>query len=205
MQPSANLINQLLSQARGGSTVAVEELLSTYRDYLRRLASQRLGGKLGGRVSPSDLVQEALLAAWKDFESFRGADATQFSMWMRKILLRKISAAVAVHMKASKRNVARECAQSPHTGSSILGGVVGLVAREQTPSKIVSVGEDAVLIQNYLAQLPEDYRLVIQWRNFEGVQFNDIAQRLGRTSGATRLLWLRAIRMLREIHEAPPQ
>ena len=180
----------------------MEELLSAYREYLRFLASQRLGCKLGGRVSPSDLVQETLLAAWKDFESFRGVDATQFSMWIRKILLRKVSAAVAVHVKASKRKVARECIQTPFAASSTFDAGANLIAREQTPSKIVSIGEDALLIQDYLNQIPEEYRLVIQWRNFEGIRFNEIAERLGKTSVATRLLWLRAIRMLREIHEA---
>ncbi len=119
MQPSATLINQLLHQAKGGSSTAVEELLAAYGDYLRNLATHRLGAKLGGRVSPSDLVQETLLAAWRDFESFRGADAPQFSVWLRTILLRKISAAVAVHLKTSKRDLSREFTSLPAVGSSV--------------------------------------------------------------------------------------
>lgn len=205
MQPSVALVNQLLSQARDGSGCAVEELLAAYRDYLRNLASQRLGARLGGRVSPSDLVQETLLAAWKDFGSFRGGDAVQFSVWLRTILLRKVSAAVAAHAKTSKRDIGREFSVLPRTGSSVLEVTKGLAGREETPSTIVSVGEEAIVIQGLMAKLPEDYRLVIQWRHLEGIQFNEIAERLGKTSGATRLLWLRAIRMLRELHESEGQ
>ncbi len=202
MQPSGSAINQLLAQAKDGSHGAVGELLSAYRNYLRNLANQRLGGKLGGRVSPSDLVQETLLAAWTDFESFRGVDAGQFSGWLRTILLRKISAAITTHLNTSKRNVSRELSISPLLGSSVMEVTHSLSGREQTPSAIVSVDEDTLLAQRLLTNLPEEYRQVIQWRNLEGIQFNEIAKRLGKTSGATRLVWLRAIRMLREMHAA---
>ncbi len=77
-----------------------------------------------------------------------------------------------------------------------------LRGREETPSKIVSIGEDTQLINSLLENLPDEYRQVIQWRNLEGVRFNEIAKRLGKTSGATRLVWLRAIRMLREMHDS---
>ncbi len=185
-----------------GSSAAIEELLAVYGDYLRDLASQRLGSKLGGRVSPSDLVQETLLAAWRDFSSFRGMDAPQFSVWLRTILLRKISAAVALHLKSSKRGVQREHQASVKVGSSVVEVTKGLRGREETPSKIVSICEDRQLIERLLENLPEEYRQVIQWRNIEGIQFNEIAARLGKSSGATRLVWLRAIRMLREMHES---
>ena len=202
MQPPVTLVNQLLTQAREGSGTAIEELLAAYGEYLRNLASQRLGCKLGGRVSPSDLVQETLLAAWRDFSSFRGVDAPQFSVWLRTILLRKISAAVALHLKSSKRDIAREHQSPVVVGSSIMEVTKGLRGREETPSKIVSIGEDTQLINRLLENLPEEYRQVIQWRNLEGIQFNEIATRLGKTSGATRLVWLRAIRMLQEMHES---
>lgn len=201
MQPPVTLVNRLLAQAKGGSASAIEELFSAYGDYLRVLASQRLGCKLGGRVSPSDLVQETLLAAWKDFSSFRGEDAPQLSVWLRTILLRKISAAVALHLNTSKRDIQRERHAFSFVGSSVAPAAEGLQGREDTPSKIVSVDEDARRIQQLLTNLPKEYRLVVQWRNFEGIQFNEIASRLGKTSGATRLVWLRAIRMLREMYE----
>ncbi len=180
----------------------MEELFAAYADYLRSLASQRLGCKLGGRVSPSDLVQETLLAAWRDFSSFRGEDAPQFSVWLRTILLRKISAAVALHLKTSKRDVQREFHVSALLGSSVGEVTKGLRGRDETPSTIASLGEDVQLIQRLLSSLPDEYRKVIQWRNLDGIQFSEIAVRIGKTSGAARLVWLRAIRMLREMYEA---
>ena len=57
--------------------------------------------------------------------------------------------------------------------------------------------EHAVILADVLAEIAEDYREVIVLRNLEGLSFNDVAKRLRRTSGATRMLWLRAIEQLR--------
>ncbi len=109
-----------------------------------------------------------MLAAWRDFSSFRGEDAPQFSVWLRTILLRKISAAVASHLKSAKRDAQREQCISTAGGSSVVEVTKGLPGREDTPSRIVSIGEETQLIRRLLEKLPEEYALVIRWRNIEG-------------------------------------
>ena len=139
---------------------------------------------LAGRPGSSDLIQETLLTAWKDFEIFRGIDATQFALWIRTTLLRKFSAVITTHYTASECSVDGECTLSTSSGSSDLEIVKGLQSRQETPGKVISKDEENAMIERRMQQLPEDYRLVIQYRNVEGVQFNDIAKRTGRTSGA---------------------
>ena len=51
-----------------------------------------------------------------------------------------------------------------------------------------------------LAGLPAHYRDVIVLRNLEGLSFDEVARRMGRTPGAVRLLWLRALDRLRQLH-----
>jgi RNA polymerase sigma-70 factor, ECF subfamily len=115
---------------------------------------------------------------------------------------RRCTPILALHVNTSKRDLQREQHASTLVGSSILEITKTLPSKEETPSKIVSSGEDTLLIQRLLTNLPDEYRLVIQWRNLDGIQFNEIASRLGKTSGATRLVWLRAIRMLREMYQS---
>lgn len=198
MQPTKELVNQLLVEARGGSQTAIGELMAYYGDYLGSVARQQLGAKLCGRVSPSDLVQETLLAAWKDFASFQGTEAPQFSAWLRTILGRKISSAVALHMGTSKRDISRESGAA--VGNMIVEVNKSLHSREKAPGDVVSLEEDALIIQRLLASLPEEYRQVVQWRNLDNIQFKEIANRIGKSAGATRLVWLRAMRMLKEMH-----
>ncbi|MBU6174565.1 MAG: RNA polymerase subunit sigma, partial [Planctomycetes bacterium] len=49
-----------------------------------------------------------------------------------------------------------------------------------------------------IARLPDEYREVIILRHIHGLAFNDIGLRLNKTSGAVRMIWMRAIEKLRE-------
>jgi RNA polymerase sigma-70 factor (ECF subfamily) len=60
--------------------------------------------------------------------------------------------------------------------------------------------EEAVLLADRLAQLPDDYRVVLMLRNLQGLPFEEVASRIGRSVGATRMLWLRAIDKLRTLY-----
>jgi RNA polymerase sigma-70 factor (ECF subfamily) len=46
--------------------------------------------------------------------------------------------------------------------------------------------------------LPEDFREVIVLRNLEGLPHEAVARRMGRSPGAVRMLWVRALARLRE-------
>ena len=55
-----------------------------------------------------------------------------------------------------------------------------------------------IALADRLAELPADYREVILLRHVEGMSFDEVARRMERTSGAARMLWLRAIELLRK-------
>jgi RNA polymerase sigma-70 factor (ECF subfamily) len=48
--------------------------------------------------------------------------------------------------------------------------------------------------------LSNDYREVLVLRNLQGLPFEEVATRIGRSVGATRMLWLRAIEKLRTFY-----
>ena len=50
-----------------------------------------------------------------------------------------------------------------------------------------------------LAELSPDYQEVILLRNLERLPFDEVAQRMGRSRPAVQMLWMRAIRKLREM------
>jgi RNA polymerase sigma factor (sigma-70 family) len=56
-----------------------------------------------------------------------------------------------------------------------------------------------------LDRLPADYREVIVLRNLEGLPHEEIARRMGRGTGAVRMLWVRALARLKQmLDEMPP-
>jgi RNA polymerase sigma-70 factor, ECF subfamily len=71
----------------------------------------------------------------------------------------------------------------------------------ETPSRCAVRHEREILLADALAGLPADYRDVIVLRHIEGLPFEEVAQRMDRTAGAVRMLWLRALKKLREVLE----
>jgi RNA polymerase sigma-70 factor (ECF subfamily) len=57
--------------------------------------------------------------------------------------------------------------------------------------------ENAVRLADHLARMAPEYREVIVLRNLRGLSFNEVAGRMNRSAGAVRMMWLRAIRQLR--------
>jgi len=55
-----------------------------------------------------------------------------------------------------------------------------------------------------LARLPADYREVLVLRNLEGLAFPEVARHaaMGRSAGAVRILWVRAVDQLRRLLQA---
>src|SRR5438034_439810 len=81
--------------------------LEKYREYLRVLARLHLDPRLQAKLDPSDVVQQTLLEAFRDWDQFRGEDAAQRAAWLRKILARNLANLVR-DLKRDKRDVDRE-------------------------------------------------------------------------------------------------
>ena len=85
----------LLSLARAGDQQALGQILEEYRDYLRLLSRSRVGRNLRVRLDPSDVVQETLLEAQRDFSQFAGNSDGELAAWLRRILARNLADRIA--------------------------------------------------------------------------------------------------------------
>jgi RNA polymerase sigma-70 factor (ECF subfamily) len=189
---------ELLEQARAGSREALGSLLEEYREYLRLLARSRVGRGLRVRLDPSDLVQETLLEAQRDFRQFLGRSDSELATWLRRILARNLADQAKRH-QSQRRDVAREQPLDP----LIERAHEALAAGLSTPSAQAVRREQAVVVANALGALPPDYREVIVLRHLEGQSFEQVAATMGRTSGAVRMLWMRALERLGKLVEQP--
>ncbi len=175
-------------------------ILQLYWNYLHLLAEAQLDRRLRARFSPSDLVQETLLEAHRDFSQFRGSTEAEFLAWLRQILVHNLIVAVRRHFKAGKRDVRREVSLEQvraDLDTSALSMAAILAQGGTSPHARVQREELLVALADNLAALPQDYREVIVSRHLQGRSFAEIAQRMDRNEGAVRMLWLRAIGQLR--------
>jgi RNA polymerase sigma-70 factor (ECF subfamily) len=65
--------------------------LERYRDYLLLLARIQLDRGLQAKLDPSDLVQESLLKAHRNWGQFRGRTEAELAAWLRAILARHLA------------------------------------------------------------------------------------------------------------------
>lgn len=198
-------IATLIEDAREGAVESLGKLLQLYQNYLRVLATTQLDRRLRRRMNPSDLVQETMLAAHRDFNQFRGASERELLAWLRQILINCLRHAIETHMKAKMRDVRCEVSIEQVSASldrSVVTFRQVLADRGPSPSAISHQRERSVAFADQLAKLPADYRDVLVLRNLQGLSFDEIAERMERKSGAVRMLWLRAIDKLRQVYEA---
>ncbi|MCM2375087.1 sigma-70 family RNA polymerase sigma factor [Rhodopirellula sp. ICT_H3.1] len=192
---------RLLRLAQSGDAASLDTLLASYIGYLKVLSHSQLDPRIRVRLSASDLVQESLLEAHRDFTKFVGTTPAEFTGWLRKILVHNAARAVETHLLAEKRDFRRErpfellhkAADESHDRLSSMTAAHG-----RGPASEAEHQDDLTLLSDAIEQLPEEYREVIVLRHVEGLKFTDIAARMDRTAGAARMLWMRAIEKLRE-------
>jgi RNA polymerase sigma-70 factor, ECF subfamily len=196
-------VEQLLEEARTGQAASLGQLLQLYRSYLTILATTQFDRRLRRRLSPSDLVQEAMLAAHRDFGQFNGQSERQFLAWLRQILINCLHHAIEAHLKTKRRDVRCEVSIE-QVNATLDHSVVDfgnfLADPGPSPSAPVRRHERAVEFANQLAKLQPQYREVIVLRNLKGMSFDEIAAQMNRNAGAVRMLWLRAISKLKQVY-----
>jgi RNA polymerase sigma-70 factor (ECF subfamily) len=191
--------SELIRRCRNGEPAAREQLFDRYRHYLWLLAQAQLGRCLRAKCDPSDLVQQSLLEAHRDFGQFTGNHEGELLAWMRQILAHNLYNETR-RFATQQRDAAREVSldqlrASLDHSSAVLSRC--LAADITPPCEAAAQREAAVRLADIMARLPEDYRTVLLLRVFEELSAEEVAQRMNRSGAAVRMLQLRALNALR--------
>src|SRR5262245_60194595 len=202
MSEPAGAAARSLADARAGSPEALGRALEACRGYLLQLAQGEVAEDLRAKGSASDLVQETLLEAYRDFARFQGDNEDELRAWLRRLLLNNVADFARQYRATGKRRLDREV--PPPTGDSSAAAGGGLAAAGPTPSGAFAADEQAAAVRGVLDRLPPDYRRVIELRYQEGRPVEEIGAELGLTANAARKLLVRAIeRAQQELGEPP--
>jgi RNA polymerase sigma-70 factor (ECF subfamily) len=193
----------LLTRARAGDAQALGRLLDRYRNLLRIVARSLAGPTTRARADASDLVQETFLKAHREFRGFVGSGEPEVVAWLRKILARTV-ADQAKYDQRQRRNARQQESLDAMLDSPGSAVQLALAAPISSPSDRASRREQAVILADALARLPGDYYEVFVLRNIEHIPFDAIAARMGRSPGAVRKLWTRAMTAVKELLETSP-
>ncbi len=179
----------LLERAREGSDEALGALLQRCERKLLALVRLRLGPSLRRELDSCDLVQSTLVKALAHFGEFAGGERGSLMAWLARIAENEIRDQASYHGR-ERRDAARRVSleASPEAAR--------LAARVRSQTSLVAHGERVFALERALESLSPDYRDVIVMRAIEEREFTEIAQRLGRSSDACRMLFARAMTAL---------
>ncbi|MBI3408961.1 MAG: sigma-70 family RNA polymerase sigma factor [Planctomycetes bacterium] len=191
---------RLLAEARAGHRGSLGVLLERYRAYLGTQICSQIGLHLQARANPSDVVQEAFLLASRHFDRFRGTSEREWLHWLRRIVRRCLLRLVRKHVRARRRSVQRELSldrNSIASGAEPVSPKPQIASHGSSPSSTAQRRELAGMVAERLARLSPAHRDVLVLRNLKSLSFDDVARQMGRSPGAVRVLWLRALDQLR--------
>ena len=197
-------VTQLIRQARDGDPQSRDELFGLCRDYLHFIARAEVESWLRVKVDASDVVQQTMLEAHRDFERFDGDSEREWLGWLRRILSNNVADFVRHYRGTAKRQQRREV-PIRRAGSEIIGqdGVLEPPGREETPSRQLARLDDELCVAAAIAQMPKDYQEVIMLRNFQRLPFSEVAEQMDRSRPAVQMLWMRAIKRMQEAIDDP--
>lgn len=176
-----------LERAREGDSQALGKLLEGIEGILRDASRKRVGEKLRSKLRTSDVLQTTYVEIVRSIRDFRGDDIKSFASWVRRALENNVRDKARYYDRDRRREETASDALL-EDGEAEHGNAMS----ETTPSRKIAEIEHLHIVGRALDDLEEDYRAILHMRMIEGLDHAVIAERMGRSLGAVRMLYSRA-------------
>jgi RNA polymerase sigma-70 factor, ECF subfamily len=189
-----------LARIQARDTEALASFIESHRPQLMAFIERQLGTALRRKIEPDDVFQEASAEAVRALPSVELGDRDPFS-WLCQITERRI---IDLHRRffgAAKRDAAREVPLGSSGGSDTepAGLINLLVASMTTPSKAFSRNAREARLLEALAKLPQEQQTALRLRYIENLPSKQIAEQLGKSDAAIRVMLTRSLKKLHEL------
>jgi len=186
----------LVQAAQLGDRKALEELFSRYLPRVRRIVALRLGCSESFINDHEDVVQEAMLAAFRSLPGCRNNTEGSFRNWLARCVENRI-----LNLYRKHRSGPSELRLDRLTGGGEQSRPAPIIdPRQDTPSAIVQALELGDQILHALLRLPKHTREIIILRHLCGMTYAEIAREFGFERVETaRVALYRALQRLRKV------
>jgi RNA polymerase sigma-70 factor (ECF subfamily) len=172
-------------------------LLESRRPHLLAYIERRLGAALRKKVEPLDIYQETAIAALNAWPTLDLGDRDPFG-WLCQVAEQRIVDAhrrFAARKRASDREVSANA--TPADASREL---IDMLAGSLTSaSQAVARNERQAQLEGAIARLPQESRDVLRWRYVDGLPTKEIADKIGKSDGAVRVMLTRTLHKLQQL------
>jgi RNA polymerase sigma-70 factor (ECF subfamily) len=189
----------LVVLAKEGDQSALNQLYSVYADRVRWMVRFRMSKELRSRLESMDLVQEILAHAFSGLDKFTYSNEGDFVRWLSRIAENELRGSLK-KLHADKRDIRKEVRLNTPRSTLEESFAVALDPIDATtPSAIISKREEFDKLAKAIDTLKPEYRDAILLTKIEGLSYQEIGQRLGKSNDAVRMLATRAMAELTTI------
>jgi RNA polymerase sigma-70 factor (ECF subfamily) len=185
----SELERTLLRRLRDRDERAFRELLETHRDRVFNITYRMLGN----RAEAEDVAQEVFITVFKTIETFR--EESKFSTWLYRVTVN--------HCKNRIKYLARRHDRDrdeldENLSQQTNGAATGLPVRGAQPDKALASAQMEKLLQEAIANLDDDHRIVVVLRDVEDLSIEEICEITGLPDGTVKSRLHRARLVLRK-------
>ncbi|OYP36666.1 RNA polymerase sigma factor [Rhodopirellula sp. MGV] len=198
---------ELIDRIKNKDEAALATYIQQNHGQLSGFVRSITGEHLLAMVEVDDLVQDVATAA---LTSLATAPLDQYSPmdWLQQVARRRVVDAHRFHFDAQRRDANRQQSLNAPAGGGGSSGGDSSAALEQllsasmtSPSAVFSRDVRMMRMQEAVGSLTAEQQQAIQMRYAEGMPTKQIAEKLGKTDVAIRVLLSRSMRQLEKVLE----
>ena len=193
---------ELLKGISEGNADSLADFLKVNQRQLCAFISRRLGEALRTKVEVDDVFQDVSAEAIRSISPEFPGEREPFS-WLCHIAERKIVDAHRHHFEAQKRDAGKERALDAKSSGSGDGGLVNMLVKSMTtPSAAFSRNAREARLYEAISGLSSDQQEAVRLKYIENKPSKEIADALGKSDAAVRVMLTRTMKQLHEILSA---
>jgi RNA polymerase sigma-70 factor, ECF subfamily len=179
----------LIARLKNGDGDAYEEAVRVYSGRLLAVTRRILGNDEEAR----DALQDTFLSAFRSITRFEGD--SRLSTWLHRIAVNAALMKVRTRKRKPERSIEDLLPAYREDGHH----AEGFVSWDPPVDVAMEIAHNRALVRECIAELPEQYRVVLLLRDIEDVDTVDVAAMLGITPNAVKIRLHRARQALRTL------
>jgi RNA polymerase sigma-70 factor, ECF subfamily len=181
----------LLRRLRERDERAFREMVERYQDRVFNLVFRMIGT----REEAEDLAQEVFVTVFKSIDSFRGE--AKFSTWLYRIAANHCKNRIKYLSRRADRKTGALDETAEREAAAQGGGPIA-AGHIAAPDRVLEGVQMDRLVQQAIAALDEDHRLVVVLRDLEELSYEEICEITGLPEGTVKSRLHRARLALKE-------
>ncbi len=196
MPPSSRDRRTEIDSAVAGEAELLERLLREAEPELRR--GLRVDPVWSRSLDVDDVLQVTWLEAFLRIGGLEQRTWPGFCAWLRRIAENNLVDAVRALERDKRPDPRRRDTRGPQ-GESTRTLLMAIAGEQATAGSQAALAEEVARMRAAITRLPKSYRTVIEEMDLAEVPVREMAERLGRSTGAVHMLRSRAHDRLREL------